>query len=195
MKILIPFRNRDAHLKVFLPHIKKYLPEAEIIIGEQSALHNFNRGKIINVLFLETDPDYFVAHDVDMLPVSVDYSPRAGVTQLASSTIQVSNYLGGVTMYDNTTFRHIGGYHNNYYSRSEDCEQMFNLKRLSIPITERHGTFQSLPHKRNGPEFIPELWIKSQQKRLLQNQLFACKYCLIKTDIIEQNVVKLTVDL
>lgn len=183
MTIITPYRNRQFHLAQFIPHMRAYLPDARILVVEQADDKPFNRGKLINCAFLETRPEYFVAHDVDMLPLQVDYEPVKGVTQLAGSKIQLRDYLGGVTMFDSVTFEKAGGYHNDYFSRAEDNECRFNLQRLKIPVLELHGTFKELPHERKGPEFIQHLWQKAQLPRTVQNQLSVCKYEVVSREV------------
>lgn len=176
MTVVVPYRSRPDHLDQFIPHMRAYLPGADIVVIEQAEGKPFNRGKLINVSYLIMRPIYFVAHDVDMLPMDVNYSLRTGVTQLAQSNIQPHGYLGGVTMFDSKTFERAGGFHNDYFHRAEDNEQHFNLHRLKIPVSYRRGFFKELPHPRFNPEFIPELWEKAQQPRQVQNQLGACEY-------------------
>lgn len=182
MTIIVPYRNRESQLTAFIKHMAAYLPGAAILIVEQADNKPFNRGKLINCAVIESQPDYFAAHDVDMLDLSVDYSERIGVTQLASSEIQTHGYLGGVTMFDIDTFKRLGGYHNDYFSRSEDCELYFNCLRLRIPVINRFGVYDMLPHERSGPEFIPWLWAKSKQQRAIQNQLSVCKYEVVSSE-------------
>jgi beta-1,4-galactosyltransferase 4 len=180
MTIIIPYRNRPEHLAQFVPHMRAYLPYVKIVVVEQADDKPFNRGRLINIGYLEAKPDYFVAHDVDMLPIEVDYSPNPGVTQLAGSKIQLRDYLGGVTMFEPTTFEKVGGYHNDYFHRAEDNELRFNLQRLKIPVLEVHGEFKELPHARKTPEFISALWYKAQQPRTIQNQLGICRYEVVE---------------
>lgn len=180
LHIIVPYRDREEHKKQFIPHMRAYLPEAKIVVVEQSDDKPFNRGKLINIGYMETLPNYFVAHDVDMLPLEVDYFECAGVTQLAKSSIQKHGYLGGVTMFDKETFEKVGGYHNEYFHRAEDNELRANLQRLKIPVLELHGKFMFLPHPRSGPEFIASLWYKSQEPRVIQNQLGKWDYPAIE---------------
>lgn len=179
MTIIVPYRDRADHLAAFLFAMSDY-PDINVVVIEQTHGKAFNRAKLINVGFLVSDPVIFIAHDVDMIPVNVNYTPRKGVTQLASSEIQRHGYLGGVTMYDADTFRRAGGYHNEYWHRAEDNEQNFNLQRLRIPVRYWPGKFMTLPHPRTGPEFIPELWEKAQKPRDVQDQLSICEYRVIE---------------
>lgn len=183
LAIIVPYRDREEHLKQFIPHMNKYLPGVKIVIVEQADFQPFNRGKLLNVGFLEShNRDYFVFHDIDLLPIDCNYEGRMAVTQLASSSIQKDNYLGGATMFDKKIFLTIGGYHNDFWHRAEDNEMMFNLKRLKIPVVNRFGTFKQLRHPRTGPEFIPELWAKAQLPRNI-NMLETCKYELIFKEV------------
>lgn len=182
MTIITPYRNRPNQLALFLTWMELAAPKPNynIIIVEQSATKEWNREKLFNVGVRECSDDFYVFHDVDMLPLSVDYSPRLGVTQLASSTIQRYGYLGGVTMLDHDTYVKAGGYHNDFWGgRGGDNEMSFNLKRLGIPVLNRFGKFKMLPHPRTGPEFIPELWEQAQRPREVQDQLLACEYDVV----------------
>jgi hypothetical protein len=179
LTIIVPYRDREDHLSLFIPHMNKYLPEANIIIVEQAGSDPFNRGRLLNIGVLESSPSsFYIFHDVDILPLQVDYTTSVGVTQLASSDIQKVDYLGGVTMFDNYMFFAAGGYHNDYFHRAEDNEMMFRLKSLKIGVRNRFGIFRQLPHERSGPEFIPELWQKSQLPRS-KDMLKTCSYDLI----------------
>lgn len=180
MTIIVPYRNRKDHLDQFIPHMRAYLPDAKIVVVEQVEGKPFNRGKLINVGFKEICSTHFIAHDVDMLPIKVNYDQKPGVTQLASSDIQRYGYLGGVTMFDKETFERAGGYHNDYFHRAEDNEMNFNLHRLRIPVKYRTGEFHNLPHDRTYPEFDHELWEKAQRPREIQDQLQCCNYKVIK---------------
>jgi len=186
--IIVPYRNREEHLKLFIPHMNKYLPDAKIIVVEQADARPFNRGKLLNVGFLQspthTTPPTFCFHDIDLLPVQVNYYEGIGVQQKILSDIQLKDFLGGVTIFDYSSFITVGGYHNDYFHRAEDNEMMFCLKRLRIPVLLRPGLFQELPHSRTGPEFIPELWRKAQLPRT-KNMLKTCEYKLISKEVHE----------
>lgn len=180
MTLIIPYRDRPHQLETFLNHMSAYIPEADILIVEQADNKAFNRGRLLNIGFIECQAAHVVMHDVDHLSLAVDYTPTAGVTQLASSEIQRFGFLGGVTMYDADTFRRVGGYHNDYFSRAEDNEMAHNLGRLGVRVAERFGVFDLQPHPRNGAEFIPWLWAKSKQRRPVQDQLSCCQYQIVE---------------
>ena len=79
--IIVPYRNRDRQLLIFKKAISSYLSDKdinyELIVVEQDDAKTFNRGKLLNIGFLQAKKlkcDYVVFHDVDMLPIDVDYS-------------------------------------------------------------------------------------------------------------------------
>jgi hypothetical protein len=124
--IIVPYRDREQQLKRFLTHMKDYLKdiEYEIFIIEQSEGKSFNRGKLLNVGYkyaVEKGCDYFVFHDVDMLPEDVDYSysekPLHLATHLQEHDYETTffDYFGGVTMFTKEDFKTINGFSNEYW--------------------------------------------------------------------------------
>src|ERR1700749_2437925 len=100
--IIVPYRDRQQHLAEFLSHMQSGLhSHIPICIVEQDNTQAFNRGKLLNIGFLETPGfTHYIFHDVDMLPYGiVNYMAKytAPVVQLVSSDIQLLSYLGGVT--------------------------------------------------------------------------------------------------
>ena len=98
--------------------------EYEIFIIEQSDDKPFNRGKLLNVGFksaCDKGCDYFVFHDVDMLPEDVDYSysdtPLHLATHLQEHDYETTffDYFGGVTMFTKDDFKTINGFSNEYW--------------------------------------------------------------------------------
>lgn len=192
LSIIVPYRDREDHLKQFIPHMRHFFKDRliNITIVEQIDSKPFNRGRLLNIgailCLTHTTAPFLCFHDVDMLPIAASYpSTENGVLQHASSSIQKTDYLGGVTIIHQPTFFYkIGGYHNDYFHRAEDNEMMFHLKRLKIPVYHITGTFEQIPHPRSGPEFIPELWQKAQLPRTI-NMLETCKYVLISKEVHE----------
>ncbi|EYC22930.1 hypothetical protein Y032_0016g3023 [Ancylostoma ceylanicum] len=74
--IVVPYRDRESHLHVLLNNFHPFLTNQQldysIIVVEQAANQTFNRGKLLNVGFIESmrlyDWHCFVFHDVDLLP-------------------------------------------------------------------------------------------------------------------------------
>ena len=79
--IIVPYRNRPDQLEVFIKHMEEYLADKdlryEIFIVDQDNAKQFNRGILLNIGYIYAKKircNYIVFHDVDMLPVDVDYS-------------------------------------------------------------------------------------------------------------------------
>jgi len=124
--VIVPYRDRPQQLKRFVSHMEDYLKdiEYEIFIVEQSDDKPFNRGKLLNVGFksaCDKGCDYFVFHDVDMLPEDVDYSysykPLHLATHLQEHDYETTffDYFGGVTMFTKEDFKTINGFSNEYW--------------------------------------------------------------------------------
>jgi hypothetical protein len=76
LAIIICYRNRELHLKLFLNNIheflKRQLLDYTIFIVNQNGQGQFNRAALFNVGYIEAMKSYpfncFIFHDVDLLP-------------------------------------------------------------------------------------------------------------------------------
>lgn len=146
--VIVPYRDRYEHLLLFKKRIIPYLKEKnidfELIVVEQDNATAFNRGKLLNVGFLYAKKikcDYVVFHDVDMLPVDVDYSYSDTPLQMATNFVGETDktifdeYFGGVTMFPVDLFEKINGYGNNYWGWGyEDTDLLFRCKINGISL-------------------------------------------------------------
>ncbi len=123
--------------------MKDYIKDIdyEIFIIEQADDKPFNRGKLLNAGYkyaLDKGCDYFVFHDVDMLPEDVDYSysdkPLHLATHLQEHDYETTffDYFGGVTMFTKEDFKTINGFSNEYWGWG------FEDDDLLIRLTEQH---------------------------------------------------------
>ncbi len=78
LAIIVPYRDREINLNLFLLHLHQFLNRQNVyyaiyLIEPMSHL-KFNRALLINIGFIESlkEDDYncFIFHDVDMLPES-----------------------------------------------------------------------------------------------------------------------------
>jgi hypothetical protein len=152
--VIVPYRNREEHLKEFKKKIIKYLKRNdisfEIIIVNQDDGKLFNRGMLLNIGFTYAEKyecDYVVFHDVDMIPIYVDYSyPKTpvhlasnlwnGNNEIRKKKIPISDeYFGGVTMFNMSDFKKINGYSNKYWGWGyEDTDLLLRCKKNNIPL-------------------------------------------------------------
>ena len=160
LAIVVPYRNRKEHLDKFLPAMEScsFLDgiDYEILIVEQEEGKPFNRGKILNVgAVYSKNSAYYCFHDVDMLPLSSDYSYVSAPTHLASEAEQFgfklpyNGYFGGVTLFDKHSFNRINGYSNDYWGwGAEDDDVMFRCIARGIKPARKTGRYSSLSHER-----------------------------------------------
>ena len=92
--IIIPYRDRANQLFEFKKEIDKHIDfDYELIVVEQLGDQDFNRGKLLNIGFVKAEElgcDYVVFHDVDMIPVNVDYSYVDKPMHLITDLVPVS---------------------------------------------------------------------------------------------------------
>jgi len=148
--IIVPYRNRYEHLLTFKHAIAEYFSKLtikyELIIVEQDDAKTFNRGKLLNIGFLQAKKlgcDYVIFHDIDMIPVEVDYSYSDKPIHLASSfqsddgteRIIFDEYFGGVTLFPVDLFEKINGYSNEYWGWGfEDDDLFYRCKQYRLPF-------------------------------------------------------------
>lgn len=214
LAVVVPYRNREEHLGVFLPHVKKYLDKQNILhnvyIIEQEEGKGFNRAKLLNIGFLEADKDcdYFVFHDVDMLPQNVDYGYQELPTHLAAAASQFNyglpyeGYFGGVTMFSRKSFLKVNGYSNEYWGwGAEDDDILYRCHLADLKVQRQSpGILKSLVHDRvideqdykKNIERIREMWSK---KLDWENEgINSCKYSVIdRNETPERTLIKVSI--
>lgn len=151
--VIIPYRNREEQLNIFLKKITQYLENKEInhkiFVIHQDNGKMFNRGMLLNIGFkyaLKNKCDYVVFHDVDMLPVDVDYSYSDIPLHLSTNfhyfpnqneKIVFDEYFGGVTLFPTEVFQQINGYSNKYWGWGyEDDDLLLRCKNKNISLDE-----------------------------------------------------------
>jgi len=163
LTLIIPYRNREEHLKEFLPALQNRLNEQnidyEILIAEQNDTKPFNRAKLLNIATLYSNPEskYFVFHDVDAMPTLLDY-------RYCNQTVKLFNYInrckeyekypqtvfGGVTLVPKKIFTDINGFSNNYWQwgKEDDDFLLRHILKGHMPLYDTSGKINMLPHPR-----------------------------------------------
>jgi len=151
--IIVPYRNRHSQLQTFYKEIVEYLEDKdlhyEIIIVEQDDAKQFNRGMLLNVGYVYAKKlkcSHIVFHDVDMIPVDVDYSVSEVPLHLATNFVvdegekdreNFDEYFGGVTMFPIETFEKINGYSNKYWGWGyEDDDLLLRCATTDVELDE-----------------------------------------------------------
>lgn len=140
--IIVPYRNRESQLKIFLQHMHPFLQQQmldyRIIIVEQAPNTSFNRAALFNVGFMEALKLHkfhcFIFHDVDLLPEDVrniygcSHQPRH-----MSSSVNVFRYnlpyrsiFGGAIAMTADQFAKVNGYSNKFFGWGGEDDDMYN---------------------------------------------------------------------
>lgn len=214
--IVVPYRDREEHLNKFTPHMKKYMEknedvDYEIIIVEQADTKPFNRAKLLNIGFLENrESDYFIFHDVDMLPEDSDYGYEENPTHLSSMVEQFGyklpydGYFGGVTLFDKESFEKINGYSNEYWGwGAEDDDVLLRCSTMGIPIFRKSCKYRSLSHDRKIEQIpynrnlnkLNNFSANPTQEKIMSDGLSTIKYERISEKSISDRVRIISVNL
>ncbi len=181
LAILVPYRNRAEHLARFVPHTLRYLAAQPglaftLHIIEQDAAGPFNRGALLNAgaLIVGERADYLCVHDVDYLPLAVDYSYPAMPTRLIWHGLRVEEdydeFFGAVVAFDRQHFLAANGFSNSYVRWGyEDQDLLVRFTRCGLPTGRRDGRFQALQHPQDGVDsrgaLLPE--VEANRQRLI----------------------------
>lgn len=149
--IIVPYRRRVEQIDYFVRYMTNYLKDKniryEIIVIDQDDAKQFNRGILLNIGYIyakKSKCDYIVFHDVDMIPIDVDYSYSDIPLHLATDFLTEHNekkreifeeYFGGVTLFPISVFEKINGYSNKYWGWGfEDTDLLFRCKVNGISL-------------------------------------------------------------
>jgi hypothetical protein len=139
--VCIPYRNREEHMKVFVPHVSKFLEERgiehTIYLAHQCDDKLFNRGLMKNIAAkhaFDDGCDYIVWHDIDMVPEdeSCDYSfpkdnPQHIAVRISQSDYQLKyeEYFGGAVVFSKEQVEKTNGYSNDYWDWGMEDDDLF----------------------------------------------------------------------
>ncbi|RUS70079.1 hypothetical protein EGW08_022154 [Elysia chlorotica] len=168
--IIIPFRDRLAHLFILLPTLIPMLikqgVQFTIFVIEQDLPTSFNKGVVYNAGFLEAlkvdNFDCFIFHDVDMLPLNNNNLYRcdpkgplhfvAGVNKFKYRLIY--NWLiGGVLGLTRDQYQRVNGFSNLYFGwGSEDDDMRLRMYSTNMTVYRRPqsvGLYDMIIHRRD----------------------------------------------
>jgi hypothetical protein len=170
--IIIPYRNREEHLKKMLPHTVSFFRrntdiEPLFVLAEQDDDLPFNRGAIVNHAYAACAGmiDYVCFHDVDYLPMWADYTEpnlpsrivwygmdKRPVGHGTDRAVIAQRYgLAAVAVMRKWHFEACNGYSNTYWGWGyEDTDLAKRLESVGIPLGYKDGTFIALDHDSNG---------------------------------------------
>ncbi|XP_014814697.1 PREDICTED: beta-1,4-galactosyltransferase 1-like [Calidris pugnax] len=140
--IIIPFRNREEHLKYWLYYLHPVLQRQQLDYGvyviNQDGEEEFNRAKLMNIGFAEAlkeyDYDCFVFSDVDLIPMD-DRNTYKCYSQPRHLSVSVDKFgfrlpynqiFGGVSALSKAQFTKINGFPNNYWGWGGEDDDVYN---------------------------------------------------------------------
>ncbi|CAF4152129.1 unnamed protein product, partial [Rotaria sordida] len=152
LAVIICYRNREQHLKMFLNHIHPFLQKQKldytIFVVNQYGNDPFNRAALFNVGYLEAMKlypyDCFIFHDVDLLPEDLRNIYKCGDQPRHMSVamdkfkyaIPYSEFFGGVTAFHSSDILGTNGHPTVYWGwGGEDDDIYFRVvKKLKKSI-------------------------------------------------------------
>ncbi|CAH8432568.1 unnamed protein product [Schistosoma haematobium] len=169
--VIIPYREREKHLKLLLPRLHALLLRQNmpyyVFVIEQAGTTPFNRGLLFNVGVLhalDIDPDIncFIFHDVDLLPEKSEnfYICDTELRHLSPAVDDLRyhppfvNSAGGVAAMSKENIFKINGFPTRHWGwGSEDDEfsargLIYNLKLTRPP--EFIGRYKTPRHKKHS---------------------------------------------
>ena len=139
--VCVPYRNREEHMNIFVPHVSKFLEdrgiEHTIYLAHQCDEKLFNRGLMKNIAAkhaFDDGCDYIVWHDIDMVPEdeSCDYSfpndnPQHIAVRISQSDYQLKyeEYFGGAVIFSKEQVERTNGYSNDYWDWGMEDDDLF----------------------------------------------------------------------
>jgi hypothetical protein len=177
LQIVVPYRNREAHFKSFVPHLRAYFARDKsdrhipyrVLVVEQDGNDPFNRGALKNVGFTlgAAESEYTCFHDIDYLPIWADYSYADEPTMIVWHGVEtrpiapektgrlvvhdMDALFGGVVLIPNRVYTAVNGYSNEYWGWGfEDYDLRRRFLAAGVKLAHRKGTFAALQHPSEG---------------------------------------------
>ncbi|KAI0240674.1 Beta-1,4-galactosyltransferase 3 [Lamellibrachia satsuma] len=172
LAVIIPHRDRAAHLRLLLfylhPFLQRQMRHYQIFVVEQAYNETFNKGVIMNMAFNEVMRrghwDCIVFHDVDMIPQNdrniyeCTRQPRhlsPGLDEMRF-TLLYWGLVGGALALTPAQVVHTNGYSNMYWGWGGEDDDMFTrIEGAGYVVTRpsNHiGRYKMVRHKKRKGE-------------------------------------------
>lgn len=167
--IIIPFRNREVHLKQWLHFLHPILMRQQLDYGvyviKQDGDGIFNRAKLMNAGYVEALKEYdyecFVFSDVDLVPLDDRNiykcydNPRHFAVAMDKFNFKLpyKRYFGGVSSLSNDQYLKINGFPNTYWGWGGEDDDIYNriiFRGMSISRPDSvTGRYKMIKHTRD----------------------------------------------
>jgi len=194
--IIVPYRDREPHLRAFLLNIHRFLQRQQVEYGiyivEQAGNQPFNRAMLMNVGAAEAlkqhDYQCFIFHDVDLLPeddrnlYTCPIQPRHMSVSIDSFMYRLpyDDIFGGVSAMTVDQFRAVNGFSNMFWGWGGEDDDMANRLRVKKLFISRYpaniARYKMLKHgkEKANPERFKYLY--SGAKRMARDGYNSLKY-------------------
>ncbi|XP_025098511.1 beta-1,4-galactosyltransferase 4-like [Pomacea canaliculata] len=169
--LIIPYRDRQVHLKIFLNNIHPFLQRQQLDYGiyvvEMKEGIEFNRALLFNVGFTEAlkQDNYtcFIFHDVDLIPEDdrnlyrCTREPRHLSVAIDRMNYRLPYYsiFGGASALTKNQFMLVNGFSNVYFGwggEDDDMSQRVKSRGMRIVRYKRDvARYKSMSHAREQP--------------------------------------------
>ncbi|XP_058066569.1 beta-1,4-N-acetylgalactosaminyltransferase bre-4 [Anopheles bellator] len=166
--IIVPYRDREQHLPIFLKNIHPFLMKQQLEYGiyivEQTTGSSFNRAALMNIGFAESmkqkNWECMVFHDIDLLPMddrnlyTCPDQPRhmSVAVDTFGFKLPYSTIFGGVSAMTEKQFRMVNGFSNSFWGWGGEDDDMSNrLKHVGFHIARypvNIARYTMLSHKK-----------------------------------------------
>ncbi|KAJ8315216.1 hypothetical protein KUTeg_007366 [Tegillarca granosa] len=181
--IIIPFRDRDMHLKLFLNNIHPFLQRQQLDYGIY----------VIDQLY---DYQCFIFHDVDLIP-EYDLNMYTCPENPRHMSVAIDKYkyrlpyahiFGGVVAITREQFQVVNGFSNQFFGWGGEDDDMFNRIKLSNMSISRYTSevarYKSLSHAKEKPNPARFKLIRKGMKGSFKHEgLNTIKYKRLKLDL------------
>jgi len=201
--IIVPYRDREPHLRAFLLNIHRFLQRQQVMYGvyvvEQDGNTPFNRAMLMNVGAAEAvkqqDFQCFIFHDVDLLPED-DRNLYTCPIQPRHMSVSIDSFLyrlpyddifGGVSALTVDQFQLVNGFSNMFWGWGGEDDDMANRLRIKKLFISRYpaniARYKMLKHAKDkaNPERFKYLY--SGAKRMGKDGYNSLKYKKVKLEL------------
>ncbi|XP_049539549.1 beta-1,4-N-acetylgalactosaminyltransferase bre-4-like, partial [Anopheles darlingi] len=149
--IIVPYRNREQQLPIFLKNLHQFLMKQQLDYGiyivEQTPGLSFNRAALMNIGFTEAMKQRnwgcLIFHDIDLLPMddrnlyTCTDQPRHMSVGMSTFDFKLpyETFFGGVSAMTVKQFRKVNGFSNVYWGwGAEDDDMSMRIKHFGFHI-------------------------------------------------------------
>jgi hypothetical protein len=161
LTVVIPYRDREAHLRELMPVLQEQLQEQRlnyrILVVEQESGSKFNRGRLLNagIHYAADVTDYYCLHDVDAVPIVANYACPSQPLRLVNKIVGLQGksrhndyYFSGAVSIRKDQVQAANGFSNEYWGWGKEDDDFFFRLLLTelLCYYDLEGTYRDLPN-------------------------------------------------